>query len=284
MLNKKISILLSLLLLIMVTGCYPETSVHTYDGNMLDVVDHVYLYQIAAENVPGKEITFKTGYNGDVGVTTETIIPSSNVYTWPAAAQQMSVVSTSANDDLGNTGVNSIRIYYLDSTYTEYFTDVIMDGLNPVLTSVSDIYRINYIRMTVVGTAQAAVGNIYVQNIAGTETYGMIESTRGSDRSLVYTVPKNKTLYITSARISAGSGNKLAVVRCGLVAKWNIVEEIPSPNFETAFEFILQDTAIYLPFEIPLRFEEGTDITGFATSDVTGAKLYIAVRGWLEEN
>lgn len=280
---KRLFLLLPLLLILSL-GCYPETSVYTNSNSMLDVLDHVYLFQIAEGNVSGHETAFKTGYNGDVGITTETIIPASNIYSWPTVAQQMRIVSTSANDDFGNTGINTIRIYYLDSTFTEYYTDVTLDGLTPVLTSVSNIYRINFIRSTLVGSAQAAVGNVYVQNTAGTSNYGMIEAGRGSDRSLTYTVPKDKTFYITSARISAGSGNKQAVVRCGLVAKWNSVERISSTNWETAFEFILQDNAIYMPFEVPLRFGEGTDIAGFAVSDVTGAKLYMAIRGWQEND
>ena len=57
-----------------------------------------YLYDIAEGNVAGHSAWNKLSYNGNVGTTEIDIWALGGTYSWPATAQQMQVVSSSAKD------------------------------------------------------------------------------------------------------------------------------------------------------------------------------------------
>ena len=135
-----------------------------------------YLYDVAEGNVAGHTPWSKIGYNGDVGTTEEDLWTVGGSYVFPAAAIQMQVVSSSANDDgapLG-TGVQTVRIYYLDAAYVSKTTTVTLNGVAAVNTTATDIFRVQGFRVATAGSGGKAAGNILLQAVGGGVTYSQI--------------------------------------------------------------------------------------------------------------
>lgn len=102
----------------------------------------------------------------------------------------------------------SIIILYLDDQYNQQLTQVNLNGTTPVLTTPTNILRINKVFTAAVGSGGAAAGNITVSN--GGNTYAQIDATYTASRSAIGTVPANMFGYVTevifSAQSNAGSG------------------------------------------------------------------------------
>ena len=95
-------------------------------------------------------------------------------YVFPAAAQQMRIVSTSAADTLAGAGIQKVLVHYLDVNYAIQAETLSLNGVTPVNTVATNILRINGIHAVQVGTGGAAAGAISLTNLAGSVTYGFI--------------------------------------------------------------------------------------------------------------
>lgn len=124
-------------------------------------------------------------------------------YVFPPAPTQMSVVSTSAQDGVGGTGVRQIVILYLDNNYAQQTTTVTMNGVTPVLTTPTNILRILKVFSTVTGTGGSAAGTITVTN--GGHTYAQIDIAYTASRQAIGTVPAGTAGYITDIVLSGSS-------------------------------------------------------------------------------
>lgn len=149
------------------------------------------------------------GRNANIGATRTDLWNVGGVYVFPPAPTQMSVVSTSVNDtNAAGTGVRAVLILYLDDQYNQQLTQVNLNGTTPVLTTPTNILRINKVFSASVGSGGAAAGNITVSN--GGNTYAQIDATYTASRQAVGTVPAGMFGYITevvfSAQSNSGSG------------------------------------------------------------------------------
>lgn len=77
----------------------------------------------------------------------------------------MRFVSSSANDTLAGTGIQKIHIHYLDSNYVSHEEIVNMNGTTPANTVATDIFRINSMHATQVGSLEVSAGNISLQKL-----------------------------------------------------------------------------------------------------------------------
>lgn len=249
-----------------------------------------YLYQIAEGNVPEHEPFMKLGYNSDVGVTEEDIWTEGGIYVFPAAAQQMEIVSTSVEDDpvkadlSAGTGIWSVRIYYLDNLYVEHTEDITLNGLAEVTTVATNIFRVNAIRALTAGTGLKAAGDINLRNLANTPIYRDIEVGYTRGRALVYTVPNGKTLFVTSMSVSSGYSTAGKNVKWTARANWDDITMTTSTLFAPFFEIQTQDAAFHVEFEIPYKFPEHTDIKLSAVGDSANSVCTAAMRGWMEDD
>ena len=120
-----------------------------------------YLYDIAEGNVSGHTPFTKLGYNADVGATEEDIWTIGGAYPWIAApGVALEVVSDSTDDDIAGTGVQKVKVSYLDGDYSAQSQTLDMDGTSPVALTDVTVLRVNSIRATQVGTGMVAAGNI----------------------------------------------------------------------------------------------------------------------------
>ena len=249
-----------------------------------------YLYDIAEGNIAGHTEFERFAYNADIDIASEDIWTAGGVYVWPAIAQQMELVSTSAADD-GNplgTGVGVVTIYYLTADGTAATEDVTLNGTGVVTTTAQDIYRVNSMKAKTVGTGGAAAGVISIRNFADTPVYSQIEVGNTRSRNSMYTVPKGKTLYITSMFAGLGyvssaanpSNSAMVTLRATYDHEAVALRAFFMPHAE--IQVGSGGGGVVRPFEIPMKFPAGTDIKVSATTSANNGQVSVGLRGWLE--
>ena len=249
-----------------------------------------YLYDISEGNIANHSEFERFGINPDIDITVEDLWTVGGAYVFPATAQQMELVSTSAADDgapLG-TGIGVVTVYYLKADGTAATEDVTLNGTGVVTTTATDIYRVNSLKAKTVGTGGSAAGVISIRNLADTPIYSQIEVGNTRSRNSIYTVPKGKTLYVTSmlgglgyASTAANPSNSATIT---LRATWDHDAGAATAFFLPHAEIQVGSGAgsVYRPFEVPLRFPQNTDIKVSATTAVANGAVSVALRGWLE--
>jgi len=137
-----------------------------------------------------------TVWNGGAGVS----------YPFPTAGEQVSIVSTSAADTFGSTGANVVIMDYLDSNFDEKQQVFVMTGITPVLSTFSDVYRINNLFVASAGSGRTNAGTITVSN--STDDIGIMVLGQSIEHKAVYTIPRYYQGLLESVIISNDS-NKI---------------------------------------------------------------------------
>lgn len=140
-------------------------------------------------------------------IASQDVMPVPN----PTTGEQMTIVSDDADDTAAGTGVQSVRIEYLDINGNEQTEDLIMDGTSEVDTVATDITFVNDMYALTVGTGTIAAGDITIYKKGDNTTiYNMLLA--GGNKSLVINrkIPANKTLYITSWTLGVNGNNVMS--------------------------------------------------------------------------
>jgi hypothetical protein len=254
-------------------------------GGMLPVMSQDYLYGLAEGDIAGHTPFAKLGYNAAVGATEEDIWTQSTVYPWiGAAGVALEVVSGDANDTVAGSGIQKVRVGYLDTDYSSQSQIISMNGTTPVPLTDTTILRVNSIRATQVGANGVAAGLITCRLVGGAATiYRAIVAGYTRGRGAVYTVPLGKTLYLTSISVSAGYTTVGRVVR--VIGKAQVDDTAPTVKinlFQPFFEVLVQDGSFTRQFEIPVVIPATADLKVSALSDPATCYVTVALRGWLE--
>jgi len=241
-----------------------------------------YLQALAEGDISGHSPWMKMGYTPSLGTADSDLWSYGGNINLPGTGIQMSVLSSSVDDtSLGN-GVKSVKINYLDNSYIEKSTTVIMSGTAPVNTTPTDILRVNSFRVETAGTNGKAVGNITLKETgAGTTVYSYISTGYTRARNSSYTVPVGKTLYIVQFVVGFGyAANQTHYSRIYTRATQN--EGIRTPNIFYPFtEVVCANTSQEVTLEIPTKIVEKVDVKVSGISSFTGVAS-VALRGWLE--
>jgi len=251
------------------------------DG-MPRIVSQTYYEQIAEGNISEHTAWSKIGYNASVGITEEDLWPVGGSYAPPTAQMRMEVVSSNANDDSVGIGVQKVKIWYLDNTFTEKTEVIELDGVTPVPTVATDIYRVNHFRAYQCGTGGKAAGDIDIRHLTDTPIYGRIATGYTRARTCFYTVPKGKALYIFNVLCSSGGTAK--PTRFTTRATYDNRDGVIKDFFLPYNEMIITDSALDMPLEIPTKFTEGVDLKVSAVAGQDGTLCSVSLRGWLETN
>jgi hypothetical protein len=252
-------------------------------GGSLSVVAQDYLQSLSEGDIAGHTPFIKFGYNDDVGATEEDIWTQGAVYAFPASAIQMEVVSANANDTVAGSGVQKVRVSYLDNTYASQTETISLNGTTPVATVATNILRVNALRATQVGANKVAAGLITCRMIGGAVTvYRAISAGLTRGRGAIYTVPLGKTLYLTSIAISSGFTTSGKLVRWTGRATFDDLTGGVLNFFQPFFEHQTQDSGFYRPFEMPVKIPATADLKISALSDNAGSRCTCALRGWTE--
>jgi hypothetical protein len=153
-------------------------------------------------NAPVKSIII-TGTNTDVDTgAAEDIIKQGGTYTPYTAADQLSVVSSSANDTIAGTGARVLLIEGLDENYDQILETVNLNGTSAVTTTNSYL-RVNYARVVLSGSGQTNAGNITITDAtATTDVISYLAAGDSFSKQLFYTTPRNFELFLTNTSFS----------------------------------------------------------------------------------
>jgi hypothetical protein len=157
--------------------------------------------QVSRGQIQGHERFCPFGFNTDV-TTSETIWSVGGLYSFPAAASVLTVVSSDADDASGDTGARTVVIEGLDANYAEISVTVTMNGTTPVSTTGYSFLRVNRAYVATAGSSSANEGTITIANSTPT-TLASIAAGAGIAEQCVYTVPADKTAYITRYMLSS---------------------------------------------------------------------------------
>ena len=255
-------------------------------SNKIRVSAMPYLYDIAEGNVSGHTPFYKLGYNGDVGAAEEDIITQGGVYPWIAAGVgiALEVVSSSGDDTIAGTGVQKVRVSFLDADYASKTEIIEMNGATPVPLVDTTVLRVNALRATQTGTGLVAAGEITCRLVGAPATvYRTITTGYTRGRGMAYTVPLGKTLYLTSITVSSGYTTAGKIVRW--VGRAQVDDSAPTvriPFFQPFFEIITQDAHAHIDFDMPIAIPATADLRVSAVSNGAGSYCTCSLRGWLE--
>lgn len=207
-----------------------------------------------------KYVWSKTGYQPQVATTLRAIWNGAADYVFPAAAGKIRAISGSANDAAAGTGVRTIRVYYLTTAFAEKSVDITMNGTTAVLTTIADMYRINYAKALTTGTGLTSAGLISITNEAGAVVYAYIAAGDTKTSQIIYTVPAGKTLLIDDILLSNVATTALKYARFVLMSSYCPICDKQDAFLAERFEIMLDQAVVDAHINRPLRFPAGTDI------------------------
>jgi len=205
-------------------------------------------------------------------------------YVFPAAAQQMSVVSTSTSDTSAGTGVRTVKIHYLDANYAEQVEVVTLNGTTPVNTTATNILRVQKMHSFSTGSHGYPVGDIALKNTGGTVTYSQMKASRNTAQQCIWTVPAGKTLYLSQWFSAAGASAANHFTQVILRATAWDGYSVTGGGFLTVDPLSVQDGNLVQPFAIPIKIPAQSDIKVSAISDGGSANVVVtaSISGWYE--
>lgn len=205
------------------------------------------------------------------GPTVQIPIPS-------PSGEQMTVVSSDANDTDAGTGINQVRICYLDAGGIEQIENIIMNGTTPVNTVATDITFINEFHAVEVGTNQLAEGDITIYQLGDPGlVYAKISQGTNLSRSSMRKIQTGKTGYIKWFCATSSSGRAL-ILR--LLATTNRVALPGIFLFQSSG--IIESAPISFEIDPPIKCPAGTIIKVAAWPTLPGGDVSCSWQGWEE--
>jgi len=164
--------------------------------------------QVSRGQITGHRSVTVFGYNPDVDTARVTVWPYTGIIPLPAAALQMKVSSSSADDTANGTGARTVYVAGLDANHREIEEIVTLNGQTAVLTTQSFLH-INQAYVGTTGSSLSAEGDIYFGDgvvTAGVPAtvYDLIKFDYNQRITGSYTVPAGYTAYLSQGLFSAG--------------------------------------------------------------------------------
>lgn len=226
----------------------------------------------------GRRDSLATTAGGDD--VSDIVLPTMS-YPNQSVGEQMTVVSSSANDTAAGSGARTIKIHYLDASgnyYHEYLTLNGTTGVNTVATNIRFIQSISVETLGSFGGRNA--GNITIYKLGDTATvYARIVAGNNVSLNSARMIPNGKIFYLTSINVSATSSKP---VSARLVATCDHAGVYSEGVFQ--FEEIIecQDSVATMTFRVPRKVPSLAIIKGIAVSTTAGGSVSVSYDGWLE--
>jgi hypothetical protein len=221
-----------------------------------------FTLQVARGQIQGHRNVTVFGFNPDVDQTQVSVWPLPSLITFPSAALQMTVSSSSASDTSAGTGARTIVVQGLDANYNEISETVTMNGQTAV-TMTNALLRVNYAYVLTAGSGNSAAGDIYIGT--GTVTtgvpatvYDVIKFDYNNTTTGSYTIPAGYTAYLSQGLFSAGQAGGSNQVQGRLLSRG------PDNIRRTAAITSLNNGVADYVFEYPLAVPEKTTLEATA--------------------
>lgn len=234
--------------------------------------------QVSRGQIQGHRNVTVFGFNPDVDTTQVSVWPLPSLITFPAAALQMTVSSTSANDTSAGTGARTVVVQGLDANYNEVTETVTMNGQTAV-TMTASLLRVNYAYVATAGSGNSAAGDIYIGTgvvTAGVPatTYDIIKFDYNNTTTGSYTIPAGYKGYVSQGLFSSGQSGGSNQVQGRLLTRG-----VNNIRMTAAITTINNGVANYV-FEYPLEIPEKTTIEATAIGSASNngvSSLFILV-------
>ena len=230
--------------------------------------------QVARGQVAWHYDVHKFGFNPDIDDALETVWAQGGLYSYLAAATQLSVSSSSTDDTSAGTGARTVTLSGLDANYSEISETVTLNGQTAVTTTNSYL-RIFRMVVNSAGSGGENAGVIYAGT--GTVTSGVPANKYatiaiGDNQTLmaIWTVPANHTAYLLQTDVTVATTQNNKYCTASLVAR--PYGEV----FQVKDRFVKAESQTTLTYSLPLEFEEKTDIEYRAIGDSAGADIAIS--------
>lgn len=226
----------------------------------------------------GRRVAISTAVGGDdawEGVAVAVPFPDQTV------GEQMTLVSTDAQDSAAGTGAQQVRVSYLTAAGAEASEVVTMNGVAPVNMVATNIRFNQLIRTERVGALGAvAAGDVTIYRTGdAARIYNVIKAGGNVSLCAHRMVPAGKTLYINHIKADAVD-NKPLSVRFRATCDF---ESVLTPNifiFNEIFE--LQNSSDVMPLLIPRVFPALTIIKASIVATSAGGTASLSYGGWIE--
>lgn len=209
----------------------------------------------------------KFGYNSTVASTAfETVWAGAALggtlnYVFPQSAETVRIkAGGNINDTSGGTGARSVTVYGLDNNWNEVEETIVTNGASASDATTTFFFRVNRVEVTTSGTYGGSnLGIIKVEQTTSLIEMAYIDIGIGVTQQTVYTVPANKTMFISKIKASVGDENS-ADIRLFHI---DYVDDITAPFTSVKrYEWGLEDYrgASTFRFDSYLKFKEKNDI------------------------
>ncbi len=172
--------------------------------------------------IPNHSYGTRVGSSADIDATgfmlLSNVTSSANPFIFPSAEQQLRVVSTSASDTGAGAGARQVTIDYFNSPasgWSKKRETITLDGLTPVNTVASDIYRIDRFWVNKTGSGLVAAGDISLQSLSGGTTFEKVDVGTNVFRSAIHWVEKGKMSMVTDFNMGVGTNQGVICILDG---------------------------------------------------------------------
>jgi hypothetical protein len=175
-----------------------------------------YTQEITRGTIPSAEIWNKFGYNKDVDSASPEIIASwGGTFNYLTTASTLEVVSSSAQDGTGGTGVSVVLIYGVNENHEHVIEVVSMNGTTPVTTA-NSYFGVNRMANYVTGSSDSNEGTITVTATTGGSTQAQMPVGEGTTQQCIFHVGIGKIfnasyLDMNINKLSGGSSPRVTV-------------------------------------------------------------------------
>lgn len=246
----------------------------------LDRLTNNYPIQVARRRIEGAYPYGAIGRRVTTGAYSGILWPDGSFAFPSSSGSTVSVVSTSANDTAGGTGVQSIKFRYLDVDLIEHTETIVLNGTTPVVSTATNVRYVNGMVAASLGSGKAAAGAITLYSGTGNHTYIAAGSIRCT--CTVRTVPANSRFIITSLQAGAVSGTSASSVEVQLAVSSYLDIDYSSLNILFPYmAFAQQDNSSSISLDAPVAFTEGISI-GMLCSCDKAATIVGSYHGWIE--
>lgn len=244
--------------------------------------DYVAL-QIARGQIGGHRAITRGGINSDIDSGAfESLWEQGGLYAFPPAASIMTISSTSAADAAAGTGARTVLVTGLDANYVEISEVVTLNGQTPVNT-VNQYLRAHGMTVLTAGSGGTAAGTIYQGTgavVAGVPAvvYALIALGWNTSQGIAYTIPAGHTGYLVDLVVSSISS------ATNQNSQLSIRQRSPGGVFLRGGTLVIAGGLLYIPFVVPRRFDEKTDIDVVVITTDTNVTATAAARLILVSN
>ena len=239
-------------------------------------------HQIARGNMFQAHVHHQFGRNVACG-TTYTPVSDNGLYRTPqvgAATALRIKAGGNASDTANGSGARSVRLSGINSSGDEVVETIVTNGAlasQPTANQFIRLYMAEVLTSGTYGTQLAGshLGNITIENAAGTEDWAQIQLNGFPSASTgigSITVPRNHVGLLSSIHITPDlSGTKTSDII--ILHREGILETAaPYKPIKKIQEFIGLSNPVEINFDVPIKFPELTDIGLLAkVSNGTGA-------------